>query len=448
MAWWLLGALAQDHDTVVQALDRLAKRLTELRGATQLVWLVDTSGSMADDRKAVAERIGKIFEQIPRGNKLTMCVAPFSNTVGRPTDFTDDRDAIKKSILALKNAGSGNEKPLLAVQTALEWFSGRGHNVIVLLTDERGDDLKRLEEVAGLARDAAANVFAIGPEAPFQWPQRYEAAGDSVVAVSAGPESAEIEVLAANPLCCAQRAPFGFATCYPACRRLLANPQTADDRHRLANPLGCDLLFEIGSGYGPWGLSQLARRTGGEFITLGGGAPAKGYAPGSADSDLARAVLGVVREFSKGGHFGLQSAFQVGVQQGMSRAAAELDRKCAAWAGRLSKDLDGSKRWEANRDLVDAQLSCMRHYLEEYRIALDDDVAKFQYAQLVAGPSRGKEHREAALASLKKTAEAHPGTAWAETAELLKKNLGGFKLVGFNASGSGPVEAPQPPRRE
>ncbi len=224
---------AQDPEpgkTVVRAVDKLTQKLTVLKGRTQVVWLVDASASMRDDRQALAERIGKVFEGVPKENRLSMAVATFSNQIHRASDFVTDPARVRQAILDLKGGGSGNERPFSAAEEASQWFSAREHNILVIVTDERGDDFDRLDEVLDVLRNNTINVFVVGPEAPFQWPQRYERdpqSGDPIP-THAGPESLGTETLVANPICCSQRGQPGYGQVYPGCRRLLIDPRVQE----------------------------------------------------------------------------------------------------------------------------------------------------------------------------------------------------------------------------
>jgi hypothetical protein len=450
-------------ETVVQAVDRLARKLTLLKGHTQVVWLIDASASMDSHRRELAERIDRIFESVPKENRLSMAVATFSNRIHRASDFVTDAAKARQAILEKPKGGSGNERPLTAAEEASQWFGSRGHNILVLVTDERGDDLDRLEEVLDVLRRNLVNVFAIGPSAPFQWPHRYlrDPTSGELIPTQAGPESLGFETLVANPICCSQRGRPNYGQIYPGCRRLLIDSRVQEfsKLHAHVDPLGCDLIFEdIPSGYGPWGLSRLAARTGGEFITADPpGPPAyapdwtetvSGYRTANSRHPLRKAVTEVVAEFHKAGASGLIASDEVGIAGGQARAAERFDAKCAAWIDRLDKAPaeDAPRRWLANRDLVRAQLAAMRHWLEEYALAFREDLKGLvgSHYRVVPGSARGAgERRKEAETAATATAESHSGTAWGATATRLKERLQGFRVTGFTPTNQ-PIVPPAP----
>lgn len=454
---------AQPGETVVQAVDKLTQKLTQLQGRTQIVWLVDASASMDPHRKALAERIGKVFDSVPKENRLTMAVATFSNRIHRASDFTADPARARQAILDAKAGGSGNELTLTAAEEASQWFGSRGHNLLVIVTDERGDDVDRLEEVLEVLRRNLVTVFVIGPATPFQWPDRYlhDPASGEPIPTDAGPESPGFETIAANPICCAQRGHPNYGQVYPGCRRLLIDSRLREfsKLHSNVDPLGCDLIFEdIPSGYGPWGLSRLAARTGGEYITTDPPGPpayapdwnetAAAYKAQNSRQPLRRAVTEVVAEFHKAGPAGLIASNELALAGGQARAAERFDAKCAAWIERLNKAAadDAPKRWLANRDLVRVQLLAMRHWLEQYAAAFQDDLKGLEgsHYRVVRGPARGSgDRRKQAENAAAALAEAHPGSAWAETAARIAAQLGGFRVVAFTPARH-PVVPPPP----
>jgi hypothetical protein len=257
----------------VQGTDGAVDRLTfEILSAiedrpTLVVWMFDQSGSLIRQRQQIRERFDRIYEELgivisKRDREITdderkerpllTSVIGFGNEVKLFLEEpTDDLDEIKNAVDSLPIDTTGFEKPFTAVELAVERFKvlrrsnrdgGPQRNVIlVLVTDERGDDIDKLDSAIKSCRRYGLPVYIIGTPAPLgrehilvkyvdpdptydQSPQWAE--------VDAGPESLMPEMVR-----------FGFS----------GNFQE--------EPV-------IDSGFGPYGLTRLAFETGGIFFTV------------------------------------------------------------------------------------------------------------------------------------------------------------------------------------
>ncbi len=257
----------------VGAIDRITNEilLSLEQRPTLVVWLFDESGSLQPQREAIANRFNRIYEELgvieAAGNPafkededrpLLTAVASFEATTTLHTKQpTGELAAIQAAMRAIdkkaamvyqdRNTATGQENVFAAVgQVASEYRKYRTRapqrNVmIVVFTDEAGNDFQNLDPAVELCKRNAIPVYVVGVPAPFG---RREALVKYVdpdpdfdqtprfVPVDQGPESLMPERI--------------------KLRFLGRNDQ--DDR--------------LESGFGPFGLSRLTYETGGIYFSV------------------------------------------------------------------------------------------------------------------------------------------------------------------------------------
>ena len=161
-------------DDVGQAVDGVLQGIRgELAKNDLLVcWLIDASISLADDRQVIAERIEPFYREIEaqdkkKSHKLASSVVAFSDTtweVIKPTDFSSQ---IVQAVRNLPLATSGVENVMGAIDSCLEQYARRwkGSIVIVVWTDESGDDVLQLESIIQKCKRRGVMVSVVGPTA-------------------------------------------------------------------------------------------------------------------------------------------------------------------------------------------------------------------------------------------------------------------------------------------
>ncbi len=262
------GSVGEGTTGAAGAVDRLTFELLQSleERPTLVVWLFDQSGSLHRTRNEIRERFNTIYDQLGiverSGGKAfrrkTTEVPLLTSIIGFGQDvklYTEepiyDLAEIKATVDSIPVDTSGTEKVFTAVELAADQYikfrknradNGPLRNVIlVVVTDERGDDINRLESSISLCRKWGMPVYVIGVPAPFgrehtlvkyvdpdpkydqtpQWAQ-----------VDQGPESLMPELVK-----------VGFS----------ANFQD--------EPV-------IDSGFGPYGLTRLCYETGGIYFTV------------------------------------------------------------------------------------------------------------------------------------------------------------------------------------
>ncbi len=233
------------------AMDRVAFEIaTSLKERQTLVlWLFDASGSLRDRRDAIAKRFESIYRQLETGGKtegLYTAIASYGQQTELLTndpvaDVTSLIDAIRQT----KVDESGVENVFNAVyQVVDKWkrfrrTDGRWNKMVFIVTDERGDDLERLEDVITLCKRYGVRCYTIGNAAIFGRRQGYvdyqEEDGylHQNVVVDQGPETA-----------------------FPERVRLAYWGGGGEDR----------LLQRVSAGFGPYGLTRLCAETGGAYF--------------------------------------------------------------------------------------------------------------------------------------------------------------------------------------
>ena len=247
----------------VGAIDRITHEImtsVEQR-PTLVVWLFDQSGSLREERDEILSRFYDIYNELGvieasknpafrqhKHKPLLTAVVGFGQSprvlTQEPTDKIEEIIAAVKSI---RDDDSGQENVFRAVAMCAEKYRSyrtarkRSRNVmIVVFTDESGDDIGALDETINVCRKLAMPVYVVGRPAPFGRQQAYVKWIDpdpnfdqrpQWVPVNLGPESLLPE-----------RLKLGFSGSGTK-----------------------DALLD--SGYGPYGLTRLCFETGGLYFT-------------------------------------------------------------------------------------------------------------------------------------------------------------------------------------
>jgi hypothetical protein len=249
-----------------QALDRITEEVLWMLAERKvlLVWCFDQSESMKDDQAEIHSRIDGVYEELglreeTAGDALTSAVVSYGegfwrNMRGGPSS---DVEEIRQAIDSVKVDPSGKEYMCQAVLRAIELYSGYAKEqdrqmALILVTDESGertDNLQYLEQAVAAAHKNDCRIYVLGREAVFGYPYAHmrwvhpQTGRQHWLPIDRGPETAFVEQLQTD----------GF--------------QQRTDAHP--------------SGFGPYEQTRLARETGGVFFMLP-----------SLETDLVRGELG------------------------------------------------------------------------------------------------------------------------------------------------------------
>lgn len=391
------------------AIDRLAQEITAQlpKKKTLLVWCLDQSFSMEDDREQIASRIARLYQEVgkapnARPDDLLTGVVSYTTVAQKLTPKPSAKpQEIMAAIRAVKSDPSAEEMQCDAIVAGIEAFraaaqAGGRQLMLVLVTDESGDapsNLRNLEATIRRAKERKCIVHVLGTEAIFGYRYGYtswthkETNTTHQLRSDRGPETAQPEVLQTN----------GF--------------RRRDDL--------------IPSGFGPYDQMRIARETGGTFfllpspnVKLAGRETARvdvealrpylpdlnsreKYAAERDKSKLRKAVWKVIADLNpyqagdqesrfevSTGPLPIDARFNASAMEQMKKAETliryfeEAQRELESLAGERAKEQ--SPRWRANYDLLYAQVVSYQARLKEYGFYLADFVKNPK-----AGPAMG-----------------------------------------------------------
>ncbi|MCE9605224.1 MAG: VWA domain-containing protein [Planctomycetia bacterium] len=247
------------------ALDRITQEilLSLERGPTLVVWFFDQSGSMQIQREAVAERFDRIYKELglskavapkgPTDRPLLSSVVAFGKDITFLTDKpTDDINLIRSAVASIPNDDSGVEMTFTAIGAAAQKYENfrfsqpRRRVMMVVFTDEVGEDENRLEDCVAVCKRNQMPVFVVGVPAPF------------------GRPNIEIKYVDPDPNYdqSVQWIPVrqGAETFLPEQVQLNFSGKANRD----------DGMYRLDSGFGPYCLTRLCYETGGIFFAVHG----------------------------------------------------------------------------------------------------------------------------------------------------------------------------------
>ena len=167
-------AEAQGTDEIASALHGDLRSIAS-DGDAIVVWMLDQSLSMQLDIKALAQQLLGTLESVERdkSSKMMHYVVAFGDDVTLIQDSTIKAQAVARSIYGLPADPSGIENTFQSVEWCVDnlfnshrWLRGKERQkLLVLWTDESGDDYLRLEHTIRKCLQANVRVDVIGPSA-------------------------------------------------------------------------------------------------------------------------------------------------------------------------------------------------------------------------------------------------------------------------------------------
>lgn len=430
------------------AMDRITQELVLLlaQGKALVIWLFDQSASMKNDQQEVQERIRRVYEELglagkDQGDALLTAVASFGGELAVHTRRPTSNPAqIEQAIRDVPVDDTGRETFCASVMSAIEQHQkygvqGKRQLVLVVVSDESGDDGEGIEEAIAAARSANCRVYVLGREAVFGYPYahvRYvepEKGYEYWLAIRRGPETPFVEALQTDGL-------------WP---------------RRDAHP----------SGFGPYEQVRLCRETGGVFFML----PSlendlvagekriyaieamRPYLPDLSSREeylqervsrpLRAGLAEVVESLDPNRNRELELAWLLPIdpaafaqavesQQTKAREYLALLELAESRLNSLERERqhEPSPRWQANFDLMLAQVLACRvrayefgAYLEAFRASpklVTDAKSNHWRVEFVAQPRTGAEAQaiaDRATSYFRQVRQRHPGTPYAARAE-------------------------------
>ena len=246
------GAVGAGATGATGAVDRLTGEIAASldRHPTVVCWVFDQSVSLAGQRKEIAARLERVFDELGVNRSaahrpdLKNMVVAFGKTTKLITKATDDAAAVVKAIESIPIDDSGVEMTFTAIRGAAQEASifrraPRRNVMIVVFTDEVGNDQNEADKTAAFCRTLGIPVYVVGVPAPFgtkdvkfkfvEFDTKYDQDVQWAV-VEQGPETLYPEVVHAH------------------------SGNLADEA--------------IDSGFGPFSLSKLCAATGGIYFAV------------------------------------------------------------------------------------------------------------------------------------------------------------------------------------
>jgi hypothetical protein len=227
---------------------------------TLVVWLFDQSGSLKPQRESIAKRFDRVYDELgiieQSGSEafqheekpLLTAIAQFGATVDLLTPkATDDLADIKAAVRAVSDDTGGKENVFQSVGFLAEKFrhqrlaKPRRNVMIVVFTDEAGDDVDALDEAVDVCRKYEMPVYVIGVPAPFGRQTAYVKWVDPDPEFDQSPQKAPVHQ--------------GPESLLPERLLLLFGGRAENEE-------------QMDSGFGPYGLCRLAYETGGLYFTV------------------------------------------------------------------------------------------------------------------------------------------------------------------------------------
>ena len=440
-----------------QALDRLAQELLWMldKGPVLAVWCFDQSKSMKDDQREISERIETVYQQLgldgrSANSALTTAITSYGqgfldHTQHKPTP---NLDRIRAAIEQVPVDDSGLEMMCSAVGKSIMTYrdlARRGRQMaLILVTDESGERQNNdafLEDAIKVAQAAKCKIYVLGRESVFGYPYAFirwrhpQTKRPHWLRIDRGPETGFPEQLQTN----------GFRRRHDA----------------------------FSSGFGPYEQTRMARETNAIFFML----PTvekdlvrgqkvrydlealRPYRPDLrarkevfADRDEfplrtliwkviqdlnphkkdAKAVVEMRIEYSLDPQKFVQQARQEQAKAKLHlQYMAEAEK--ALIAGKKLREQEADPRWQANYDLILAQLVAYQARMYEYGVALDAFMANPKTAPPKKGdlvlhnwdirtvkPVRTEEAKpyiDRAKYMFAQVKRDHPGSPWAARAD-------------------------------
>jgi hypothetical protein len=149
-----------------------------LQADTLVVWLIDASASVEENRLAMVRHAGELYRSIRRlagqgdvvadGHVLSSSVVVFGSEVAELVPPTTNGSKAVEAMWDIPIDTTGTENVMAAVDQTVDMYRSQfaGKRMLVaLLTDESGDDTGDLEATIRRCREAGVAVHVIGPTA-------------------------------------------------------------------------------------------------------------------------------------------------------------------------------------------------------------------------------------------------------------------------------------------
>jgi Mg-chelatase subunit ChlD len=176
------GAVGVGTTGASGAVDRLTAEIASSleQRATLVCWLFDQSVSLSAQRKEIASRLERVFDELGANRSeqnrpdLTNVVVAFGKDASVVTKKpTSDASVVVSAIESIPIDDSGAEMTFGAIRRAAEAVkvfrtnAPRKNVMIIVFTDEVGNDQKEADQTGQVCRTLGIPVYVVGVPAPF-----------------------------------------------------------------------------------------------------------------------------------------------------------------------------------------------------------------------------------------------------------------------------------------
>jgi hypothetical protein len=422
-----------------------------------VVWIIDDSASLKNEREIISNEIDNFISVLNNRKILNMAVVGFGEKARICCEPTRDRKMIKKGIMGVGNEGSGTENCMAAIEYSIKTvINATGKKILILVTDEAGDDTDRFELIIPRLKKYDIAVYVLGGESSFIHPETPD---------NSGIESVDSELLVEPEYVESDYSPVPFY-------------------------LPTDIRYYIKSGFPPYALARICNETKGNYYffedSIYDKETMKLYKPDLCSveeyrtmnqKDKLRSVItGITnKQYSLFSSFyntntkdfwcnDASNFFEMPLipKKGLMQATNSLPviNDCIKQLETaISSDSikTANKRWIANAELMMAQLYRIAFLLNQYVLTLDEWIKSkdffnpplagetptnyneyYYIGQNIKAPIRkdgknDKDYKNLAEQALEKVILNHPGTPWSVVAQEYKKEgLYGYKIFRIN----------------
>lgn len=241
-----IGNSVSQDSSVGGVLDRLTVEIINNAQKQDLnvIWLLDASVSLSQQRLLIKERLTKILSEINAGItshniQHTICSFGSSLNILTPNPSNDSKELIS-AVERIVLDESGIENVFTAVELVCKQYKSYKHkNMILIFTDEIGDDVQILDKVVTETRKQGVPVYVVGPPAPF------------------GLDKIQFKYIDPDPK-------------FDQTEKWIEINQGPETLHKMTLDLhSLDIdMYGIDSGFGPYALNKLCMDTGGIYFAV------------------------------------------------------------------------------------------------------------------------------------------------------------------------------------
>ena len=213
------GDVTYEAKDLGAALNQLTAEILRHLAAHRLTvaWVFDESESMKDDQQAIKEKFDRVSSELrvnvgddkKAAGALNHVIVGFGDTMNWELDKpTSDPDQIRKHIDRLRVDETGIENTMQALTNVINRYAKSSKDkekdrrlLIVLVTDESGDDGGFVEEARQAAVSRGVPIYIIGRQSLFGYSRAHLKYVDKVTgdtywpSIRRGPETADTEIL-------------------------------------------------------------------------------------------------------------------------------------------------------------------------------------------------------------------------------------------------------------